>query len=776
MVATNSYISTLVGVESLRGKRLRVKAVSALIASLLFSSMLHVGFGVGNWDDPNPSIPNPKTLVYLTDEWFSPLEPIWASGPIGIMVISNCYDTLVSYDRGRVDSFRPVLVTEVPSLENGRISPDGLTYRFTLRSDSPLTPEDVEYSFERAMVRGNDWYSAGPILEVLLDVSEMWDENGTLLVSFEDIDNAVEVEGDDVVFRIARIYPPFLHILVSSYASIVSKAWCVEHGDWPGTEETWSDYLLWEDSPESTWEFHYESPLTNETQGYGPFVLDYISDTRIELIRNEDYWRGPARLERVVLQSYSWASRKARFLEDREVPLEPQADICYVPEENYEELEGAEGIQVYSGLPTLQYLSLNFNFAISNTSPFTGSGELDGNGIPSDFFNDIDIRTALAYSIDYDTIISELCAGEALRASSPMLKGHPFHDSDQECYTYDLDRALLHFQQAWSGEVWNRGFNFEIVFNYNMRFVQDEVYQACRMIAELLKNSIEAINPHFQVTVQAQQDSWSYYGDSWTILFDLVSSAPDPGLISFFSEGYNDTTFDSLIEAGMDTVDSAERQVIYSELQRIYHEDVIGVPLVQLVTRHYQRDWVWGWYHNPVVGMDFYGMTKGTYKEATRNLAAHVEDFMDNGILRADAGDSLAYMVCSAIYSMDVGDSSGASMQLNDFVERVSVSELPVGYKDELIALAQEIIEALPSTPLRILMARAFTTSLLVLAGGLFIATIPLLLDSIEKRRRKKRVHVEDPISDVHVSIVYVLLSRLRESRWNIFRRKKESG
>ena len=71
---------------------------------------------------------------------------------ISMMVVSNCYDTLVVYDRERMDRFRPLLVTEVPSLENGRISADGLTYRFTIRNDSTLTPEDVEYSFERVMV------------------------------------------------------------------------------------------------------------------------------------------------------------------------------------------------------------------------------------------------------------------------------------------------------------------------------------------------------------------------------------------------------------------------------------------------------------------------------------------------------------------------------------------------------------------------------------------------------------------------------------------------
>src|SRR5215216_2456884 len=36
-------------------------------------------------------------------------------------------------------------------------------------------------------------------------------------------------------------------------------------------------------------------------------------------------------------------------------------------------------------------------------SPYIGSGQLDGNGIPADFFGDIHIRKAFSYSFDFET-------------------------------------------------------------------------------------------------------------------------------------------------------------------------------------------------------------------------------------------------------------------------------------------------------------------------------------------------------------------------------------
>ncbi|MHA2210101.1 MAG: ABC transporter substrate-binding protein [Candidatus Thorarchaeota archaeon] len=689
-----------------------------------------------------------NTLVYTTrgGRVFS-LEPAIADDPIEMMVLSNCYDTLVSYDRESVDSFRPLLVTEVPSLENGRISPDGLTYRFTIRSDSPLTPEDVEYSFERVMRRKDSTWDAflswrhywhSDMLPEILLGTDWRDRN----VTFEDIDNTVEVEGNDVVFHLAKIYPPFMHILASSSSSILSKAWCIMQGDWPGTEATWEEWS------------NERSPFRYKTHGFGPFTVSrdfndhtFRTEREIVLVRNDNYWRGPARLERVVIRGVNLDLGASYIFGDwetgRQMFLEGNADICGAPFQanyggpiretvDYSEFEGVEGIRVYTGLPTQELSVMYFNFAAADTSPYFGSGELDGNGVPPDFFRDIDIRKAFAYSIDYDTIINEMYAGEALHPASPVLEWVPHHNPDQERYFYDLDKARQHFQQAWGGEVWNKGFNLTLVTN---PWVHPELD---RMVAESIKNSAETINTKFHVTVlyivaggffgwEAEGSLPVSFGCSFGA-FPWGPAIPDPNtyFMSALDGGYN-STIDSLIEAGMNTLDSAERQAIYYELQRIYHEDVPSIPLFQPLVRHYQRDWVWGSYHNPVAGMDFYEMCKGTFQDATRNIVAHVADLVDSGVLGDDAGNSLTSILDSAIHLMDNGTLSGASHQLNDFIDHVNTLDLPVWDEEELIALAQEIIEVLLTSPSGILLPRNISLTNIELAVGFTIATIALL-------------------------------------------------
>ncbi len=44
--------------------------------------------------------------------------------------------------------------------------------------------------------------------------------------------------------------------------------------------------------------------------------------------------------------------------------------------------------------------------AMGPQSPYIGSGQLDGNGVPTDFFADVHIRKAFSYAFDWDTFIN----------------------------------------------------------------------------------------------------------------------------------------------------------------------------------------------------------------------------------------------------------------------------------------------------------------------------------------------------------------------------------
>src|SRR4030042_4823574 len=99
---------------------------------------------------------NPNMAVVARVYAIESLDPAYAY--VGFEPLQNIYETLIAYKPESSSEFIPCLASKVPSLENKLISEDGLTYTFPIRkgikfhNGAELTPRDVEYSFERAMV------------------------------------------------------------------------------------------------------------------------------------------------------------------------------------------------------------------------------------------------------------------------------------------------------------------------------------------------------------------------------------------------------------------------------------------------------------------------------------------------------------------------------------------------------------------------------------------------------------------------------------------------
>jgi peptide/nickel transport system substrate-binding protein len=144
------------------------------------------------------SIPfkNPDTFIEMSIGGPECLDPAWGYDTASGQQTTLIYQTLVWWD-GTSSNVKPVLCTDYELLE------DGVTYRFTIREGvkfhdgGDLTPEDVEYSFERTLVQDR---AGGPVWmldEELLGVYDSAD------AGFAAIDAAIEVDGGDVLITLA---------------------------------------------------------------------------------------------------------------------------------------------------------------------------------------------------------------------------------------------------------------------------------------------------------------------------------------------------------------------------------------------------------------------------------------------------------------------------------------------------------------------------------------------------------------------------------------------
>jgi len=584
----------------------RQMIVQTLISLLLLSGFLMLPV------TSTPGINNPYELIITTVSEPDTVDPAWAYDAASMELISNVYDTLIRFEGESVDEFEPCLATAW--------SYDEVTYTYTfeIRQDVPwhdwaygtLTPEDVEYSFERWMVQDRLGGPAWMIYELLLGMYHADMDDPEMI---NKIDAAVESDATHVYFHLIGPFSPliFYQVIAQSFASIIDRDWAIEQGCWDGiytmeSLETYHDPAV--------------SPLDDPEpvmMGTGPYEFDYW-EPGIEwsIYKNDDYWRGwPAQhpiigscrgyVTRVTEKYISeWATRKLMFLAG-------DVDIAYVPRQYIHEVFCQTGIRCVYPLPTLTVTAMFFNFYISTTSPYLGPGfdpadpyMIAEDRIPIDFFSDVDVRKGFAYSFDYLTYIGEAFSGEATQPATCVIDGILYKNLDQEKYYYDLTQAQEHFMMAWGGTIWEDGFTMTLVYNTGSE---------PRMLAcEMLESAIESLNPKFHIDLVSID--WLYYIYAMVdfelpiFIIGWLADYPDPhnfvypfmhsqGAYTYY-QSYSNSYVDSLIDAGIESADPTERESIYYELQAIYHNECISVPLYQPCGRHWERDWVQGWYYN----------------------------------------------------------------------------------------------------------------------------------------------------------------------------------
>ncbi len=579
-----------------------IKATPSLLIAIVLLALIALPACNGGTDPPPnggpptngdaPEIKNPDSFIIATTVDVVSLDPAYAYDVPSAGQIQGIYDTLIIFDGASTSDFLPSLATE------WNISSDRKTYRFKIRggvtfhNENPLTPEDVEYSFERGMIQD---YGLGPqwmFFEPLFGPGVLTSRSENGLLPMEQIESKVEVDGDWVQFNLAAPYEPFLQILASSWGSIVDMDWSIDNGDWNGTTESYEEL----NNPLTG-----DSPLHQITNGTGPFMLEYWEPgIEISLIRNPDYWGGVANFERIITKVViEWSTRKL-MLELGDI------DAAFVPPEGVEEIRGVEGITAYEDLPLLLNQAFFFQFIIDPTTAFIGSGKLDGNGIPLDFFSDSDVRKGFAYAFDWETYIADGLFGNGQQVASPIVEGLPYYNPDWQTYSFDLTKAEEYLRTAWDGLVWENGFEFTLAYASGDT--------AGKIASEIIQNNLLLINPEFKINIQLM--SWP------TMLAEMVvgrlpmfvngwtADYPDPHNFVFpymhstgtFSgwQKYNNPDVDLLIEQAISSEDPAKRQSIYTQLAEIYFDEVPSIMIAQFLGPIFLRDWIQGFVYNPM--------------------------------------------------------------------------------------------------------------------------------------------------------------------------------
>ena len=299
------------------------------------------------------------------------------------------YDALVTFEGEDLKTIRPSLATR------WTVSPDGLTYTFTLRpnvkfaSGNPMTAADFKWSFERLMnIKGNG----------------AW-----LLDGVQSVDSPSPTT---FVMNLSRPVPALLAILTTPSLSPVDTKVVMANGGDAGPDAKEKDKA--------------EAYLNSHSAGTGAFVLEsYVPQQEIVLVKNPNYWRGPVALDRVVVRNVIEPSAQALMVQkgDMDIAVNIQADQA-------RQLRNVQGVVVKSS-PELNVVNI-----IINTNP-----EISGQ------FANPKVREAIRYAIDYQGVMA-LTAPGTRRSAGIIPPSFPGARPTSEAVKTDKQRARALLQQA----------------------------------------------------------------------------------------------------------------------------------------------------------------------------------------------------------------------------------------------------------------------------------------------------------------------------------------
>jgi peptide/nickel transport system substrate-binding protein len=277
----------------------------------------------------------------------------------------------------------PGLLAEVPTLENGGISEDFQTY--TLRMRDGVKWDDGEPVTMRDMVFTWQW---------LIDPENV----AYATHGWEDVES-IDVS-DDGLTAVVRLKAPSMLWLSRA---IIDQGLMPEAGMTRlGSKAAWN-----------------RSPVSN-----GPFSFkEWVVGDHLTFVRNPDYFRGPAYLDQIVIKVIP----DTNALLAQQIAGDTMITIDF-DESALPQLLRAQGLNVITtDWPYMERIFLN----VTNP-PATWD--------PHPVLSDINVRKALALSLDRQTVIDTVYSGYGSLAVNE-LQGGPWFNEELEPYPFDPEEA-----------------------------------------------------------------------------------------------------------------------------------------------------------------------------------------------------------------------------------------------------------------------------------------------------------------------------------------------
>jgi peptide/nickel transport system substrate-binding protein len=510
-------------------------------------------------------VEEPAKELRVTFAWPTYIDPAVGSDFSSSSSFVNLYDTLVypTPDGG----VKPNVA------ERWETSADGLTWTFFLRKGvkfhdgSELTAEDVAFTMNR-----------------LVEIGEGYGYMFSGKVKGTDA-----VDDYTVRFKLSEPYGPFLITLVRLY--ILNGDLVMANSKDSGTYGDKGDYGK-------------EWLLTHDA-GSGPYKA---KDVRLEeyvlMEKFDDYWGyfASSAPDSVKFIGTTEAVTVRTMMSRKELEIGDQWQSL----EALNSLDGIEGVEI----ATMSYGTV-FSFMMHTRKP------------PTD---DVHFRRALAYALDYETVVDKIFPGSIL-AQGPVSPGYPGHWSGFPTSGRNLDKAMAELKKS---KYYNRLDEYPVEIHW-IAEVPDEEKVALLALSNFSDIGIKAEVvkvPWLSVVEEMGNQDQSpnivtvfvapHYPESGSMLSSRYHSSSAPTWEQ--NEWLLDSGIDNMIDDAIATIDMDERYGKYEAIQKKINALQPSMHLFEQAQKHpYQAAYI-DWPATtgekiPVMGYDFAANLISVYPE-----------------------------------------------------------------------------------------------------------------------------------------------------------------
>ncbi len=429
----------------------------------------------------------------------------------------------------------PALLTEVPTVQNGGISPDGLTYTLHMRpgliwdDGQPCTVRDWIFTWK---------WKTDP-------------KNGSPNTSgWAQIDTATASDDTTAVVKLRRLYLPFVAETLAG---------------WPIVPE------------------HVQRRISSEEfgrkpVGNGPFrFVEWISGDHITLAQNPLYWRDPkAQLDKLIFKIVPDRNTVIAQAKTGDIDIGVDYTEAQIPE-----MSNVPNVALMITTPPIYE---RYHFTMVSADDVTR---------PHPIFGDVQVRKALTLAVDRQSIVDSVLFGKA-KVAKNELDNTAYENTSIMIDTFDPDQAKRMLDNA----GWKPGPDgIRVKDGVRLSFINGTTSgnQTRETIQVLVQANFKDVGAEMTIANAPASTFFGSYTEGAAFLarkLDMVGftnglPSVDPNLRNFWhtdaiptndhpsgynSSGLSDARLDKLLDDQLTELDANKRVELLKMAQQIIHD------------------------------------------------------------------------------------------------------------------------------------------------------------------------------------------------------------